>query len=136
VTGGGTGIGRAAAQNFAQAGDAVTIIGRRESLLKESAAEMGPNVATAAFDLRDPQAIEDHLHLLPERVDVLVNAAGCNVATRVPVPRTLPELRDLWLGNMEANLMTTVLITSAVLSRISDDGRIIGLGSMAARTGG
>jgi uncharacterized protein YbjT (DUF2867 family) len=66
VTGGGTGIGRAAAAAFAGAGDEVVITGRRAGVLKETAAELGPRVRGVAFDAADPDQVEAALADLPE----------------------------------------------------------------------
>lgn len=40
ISGGGTGIGRAIARGFAAEGDRVTIVGRREKVLEETAGEL------------------------------------------------------------------------------------------------
>ena len=79
VTGGGTGLGKAAAQELARCGAHVVIAGRREEVLAEAAAEIGPGTVTVAGDIREPAdaerivraALDAHGHL-----DVLVNNAG------------------------------------------------------------
>ena len=81
VTGGGTGIGKAAAAQFAELGDHVTITGRREDVLIATAAEIGADYVV--FDASDPIAVEAALPALPERVDVLVNAARASHAFEV-----------------------------------------------------
>jgi 3-oxoacyl-[acyl-carrier protein] reductase len=68
---------------------------------------------------------------------VLVNAAGGN--TDLGAERPADELvatRSSWLANFEANVLTAVLVTTAVLPRIADEGRIVNLGSVTARSGG
>ena len=57
VTGGGTGIGYAIAAGFAGSGDQVTITGRREHVLKEATAKIGPPAHYACFDAADPGAV-------------------------------------------------------------------------------
>lgn len=133
VTGGGTGIGKAVAAQFSQLGDHVTITGRREDVLVATAAEIGINYVR--FDASDPNAVEAALPALPERVDVLVNAAGGNIFTTTP-PATLAELNDLWLENLRKNLVSAALVTTALQDRIPDGGRIIHIGSQTARIGG
>lgn len=135
VTGGGTGIGRAVAARLAAAGDQVVITGRRKDVLAETAAAIG---ATAVpFDATDPRAVRTALADLPDRVDVLVNAAGGNT----DLPAGPPDEDDLaavlasWLGNFEANVMSAVLVTTALLPRIADNARIVNLGSVTARSG-
>ena len=78
VTGGGTGLGRAAATELAACGAKVVIAGRREEVLAETAAEIGPAVSYVAGDVRSADAerivgacLERH-----GRLDVLVNNAG------------------------------------------------------------
>jgi 3-oxoacyl-[acyl-carrier protein] reductase len=135
VTGGATGIGYAVAQAFAQADEQVVITGRRENLLQEAAERIG---ATAvAFDAADPTAVAAALARLPARVDVLVNNAGGNT----DFDRTDVDHSDLaafaanWRANLDANLMSAVLVTAGLTSRLSDDARVVTIGSIAARQG-
>jgi 3-oxoacyl-[acyl-carrier protein] reductase len=142
VTGGSSGIGRACASHFAAAGDTVFVIGRRASLLEEAAATMG---ATAiAFDALDPQAIASALDSLPVAVDVLVNCAGGNTdldharspdaSATAPTDR-LADLAARWRANLDANVLTAVLVTAAIEDRLTDNARIITIGSIAGRAG-
>ncbi|ONI80981.1 3-oxoacyl-ACP reductase [Actinosynnema sp. ALI-1.44] len=135
VTGGGTGIGRAVAARLAAAGDQVVITGRRKDVLAEAAAEIG---ATAVpFDATDTDGVAAALADLPERVDVLVNAAGglADLAGGPPDENDLEAVRASWLGNFESNVLSAVLVTTALLPRLADHARIVNLGSVTARSG-
>lgn len=136
VTGGGTGIGRAVVEQLVKHGLAVTITGRREDLLARTANELG--VQPVPFDASSPQAIRDALPQLPERIDVLVNCAGGNTdLTSGGTPDDhLDGVRGSWLANFEANVLSAVLVTEALLSRVNDHARIINVGSVTARSGG
>ncbi|MGC5013653.1 SDR family NAD(P)-dependent oxidoreductase [Streptosporangium sp. DT93] len=132
VTGGGTGIGYAIAEAFAAQGDRVTITGRREQVLEEAAGRLG--VSYAAFNAANPVAVGEALGLLPGRVDVLVNNAGGNTnLDRPPSGEDLMEVAESWWANLNANLLSAVLVTSALVPRLADDGRIVTIGSIAAR---
>jgi len=135
VTGGATGIGRAVAETFVEAGEQVVITGRRVELLRQTAGRIG---ATAvAFDAADPTSIVAALPLLPAHVDVLVNNAGGNTDfDRADVNDSdLAALAASWRANLDANLMSAVLVTSALTSRLTDGARIVTMGSIAARLG-
>jgi 3-oxoacyl-[acyl-carrier protein] reductase len=133
VTGGGTGIGRAIAAAFRSAGDSVTITGRRVDVLERAAKELG---ATAVpFDATDPDAVAAALDELPEQVDVLVNNAGGNTELDRPDPENLAELAAGWRANFSANVLSAVLVTAAMASRLADNARIVTIGSIAARFG-
>ena len=127
VTGGGTGIGRAVAAAFAGAGDQAVITGRRAAVLKETAAEIGPGVRGVAFDAADPAQIEAALADLPSQVDVLVNCAGGNTDIGAAPPAGLAGLAAAWRANLDANVLTAVLVTEAL--------RPIVLGRTSARLG-
>jgi 3-oxoacyl-[acyl-carrier protein] reductase len=135
VTGGGTGIGRAVARRLAADGMAVVITGRRKQVLEETAQELG--VRAVAFDASDVAAIEAALPDLPGQVDVLVNNAGGNVARHRPAPADgdLEGLRDLWAAQLESNLISAVLVTSALRPRLARGGRVISIGSIAGARG-
>lgn len=135
ITGGGTGIGRETAKRFAAAGDRVVICGRRDGVLRDTAKAIGPLVTPVAFDASDPASIENSLAALPSRIHVIVHAAGTNLAPVIDAG-SLSGLREQWLSNYTANVLPTVLVTRALVDRLPEGGRVIALGSMAARTGG
>ncbi|MBB6170820.1 3-oxoacyl-[acyl-carrier protein] reductase [Nocardiopsis mwathae] len=146
VSGGGTGIGRAVAEHFASSGARVTILGRRAELLRQAAEAIGADAVVC--DVADPSALEAALPRLPEAVDVLVNNAGGNADLDEPprpdgdagaggMPRTgeLAELAAGWRRNIDANLLSAVLLTAALRPRLTPGGRVVTIGSIAARTG-
>lgn len=135
VTGGGTGIGRAVAARLASAGDQVVITGRRKDVLAEAASVIG--ASAVPFDATDPLAVSAALAELPARVDVLVNAAGgyADLLTGPPDEGDLAAVRESWLRNFEANVLSAVLVTTALLPRLADNARIVNLGSVTARSG-
>ncbi|SEE36309.1 SDR family NAD(P)-dependent oxidoreductase [Streptomyces sp. KS_5] len=91
ITGAGSGIGRASAIAFAQAGAHVLAVGRRTDALEETAAE-SPRIAVHPADIRVPGAAEEVVRVAIDRwghLDVLVNNAG---ATKVmPLADTTAE---------------------------------------------
>lgn len=137
VTGGGTGIGLAIAEQLTRNGDRVTITGRRELVLKETAARLGQRARYCRFDASDPEAITAALPQLPERVDVLVNNAGGNTDfdREPPGEGDLAGLAAQWRANLDANLLSAVLVTTALTPRFADNARIVSLSSIAARRG-
>src|SRR3954451_22044194 len=77
VTGGGTGLGRAAAAELRACGAEVVISGRRRDVLEEAAAELGAHAIDG--DVREPAGRERMVRFALEccgRLDVLVNNAG------------------------------------------------------------
>jgi 3-oxoacyl-[acyl-carrier protein] reductase len=136
VTGGGTGIGKAVAAAFAWLGDEVVITGRRAEVLAKTAAELGANVRSAAFDATDPDQVEAALADLPETVHVLVHSAGGNTSIGAPEPATLSETAAAWRANLDANLISAVLVTTALRPRLAPGGTVINISSIAAHRGG
>jgi 3-oxoacyl-[acyl-carrier protein] reductase len=136
VTGGGTGIGRAVAAAFATVGEAVVITGRRPDVLAKTAADLGGQVTPVAFDAADPEQVTAARDQLPARVDVLVNCAGGNTDIGLPDPATLAELAAAWRANLEANVLSAVLVTAALRSRLSRGGAVINISSIAAHRPG
>ena len=136
VTGGGTGIGRAIAAAFAKEGDQVIITGRRPEPLAAAAAELGGSVRALRFDASDPDEVGAALAGLPDVINVLVNNAGGNTDIGAPVPGSLSELAAAWRANLDSNLISAVLVTTAVWDRLAHGGAIINIGSIAARRPG
>lgn len=86
------------------------------------------------FDASDPAAVEGALADLPERVDVLVNNAGGNPAFDHDGD-DLAAVAELWQANFAANVLSAVLVTTALTPRLVDNARIVNLGSIAASQG-
>ncbi len=82
VTGGGTGLGRSMAHRYLELGANVIICGRREDVLKETAAELaqetGGEIETVGCDVRIPDAVEAMMDKIWEKrpLDILVNNAA------------------------------------------------------------
>lgn len=133
VTGGGTGIGKAVAARLAEQGLDVVITGRREDVLEAAAEEIGARAVV--FDAADPESVQAALNDLPSSVDVLVNNAGGNMTRRLPAPENLTDVRNLWLANYESNVISAVLVTTALEPRLADNARVVTLGSIAGRRG-
>ncbi|MEY9872864.1 3-oxoacyl-[acyl-carrier protein] reductase [Streptacidiphilus sp. MAP12-33] len=133
VTGGGTGIGLAVARRFTEAGDAVTIVGRRREVLERAAESLGATVRPLVCDLADADAVEALLKELPSSIDVLVNNAG----SRETVPGAGPHaVLARWRGDFERNVLTAVLLTESVRDRLAPgQGRVVTISSIAAVRG-
>jgi len=136
ITGGGTGIGRAIAAACAARGDRVVITGRRKDVLEETASRLGPNVRAVAFDATDPAQIDAALAALPERVDVLVNNAGGNTDSGTAALEGLAGLAEAWRANLDANVLSAVLVTAALRRRLAAGGAVVSISSIAAHRGG
>jgi 3-oxoacyl-[acyl-carrier protein] reductase len=141
VSGGGTGMGRAIAQSLAADGDEVLILGRREAVLAVTAAQLNAalgheRVRWQAVDLAAPEQVEALASHTVRPVDVLVNAAG-GVARGLP-ETALPEVAALWEADFRGNVLTAVLLTTALIPHLRrPGGRIVNISSIAAlRSGG
>jgi NAD(P)-dependent dehydrogenase (short-subunit alcohol dehydrogenase family) len=137
ITGGGTGIGQAAAIAFAEEGAKVALLGRRASVLEESAAAVrktGADVKTVSVDVANRaqvQAVAKDLLGAWKRVDVLVNNAGVNVPKR-----RLKELAgEDWDQVIGVNLTGAFNMIQAVLPPMRDQqgGLILNVSSMAGK---
>jgi citronellol/citronellal dehydrogenase len=109
VTGGGTGLGRAIAEQLAEAGADLVLAARNVERLEQTATEIhaatGRRVETAFVNLRDRASVEALGALVAERhgqVDMLINNAGGQFAQRA---------RDFspkgWHAVIETNLTGT-----------------------------
>ena len=141
VTGGGTGVGRAAALALAGEGFAVAVSGRRPEPLKEVASEIGSTSGGRAIavptDVTDPESIRALFTRTVEvfgRLDLLFNNAGMG-APAIP----LEELGvEQWRAVVDTNLTGSFLCTQEAFrimkSQSPRGGRIINNGSISAHT--
>jgi 3-oxoacyl-[acyl-carrier protein] reductase len=138
VTGGGSGIGRATAARFAQAGDQVILLGRTEAKLQAAAQEIGSGVTWRQVDVSRRGQVEDAVAGIVNefgRVDVLVNAAGFVLGVTTDMP--IVEAEREWDQVLDTNLKGSFLMIMAVAPHMPrPGGRIINISSIAAFTGG
>ncbi len=104
VTGGGTGLGEAMTQAYAQQGATVFICGRRPGVLEETAkritGETGSAVKPVACDIRVPEAVEDMISRIwadGGPLTGLVNNAAGNFISRTKdlSPRGFNAIADI-----------------------------------------
>ncbi|HLJ61412.1 MAG TPA: SDR family oxidoreductase [bacterium] len=143
VTGGGTGIGRAIAAAFAARGDTVVIVGRRERVLAETAAELSAQssgaIAWRTCDVAAPEQVEETVAWLRAHVsdvgDVLVTNAGG--AGSLGPGASLHEAAAYARRTVDTNLIGTYLMLHALHPWLRrPGGRIITVSSIAAFRGG
>lgn len=128
VTGAGSGIGRAIACALGEAGLAVTLVGRDEAKLRETAALIGPRARVRAADVTTAEgraAVAAGL----DRLDVLAHAAGRYLR------RPVAELAEPdWVQLDAVNLHAPILLTSACLSALrAARGQVVFINSTAAQ---
>ncbi|MEO6758869.1 MAG: SDR family NAD(P)-dependent oxidoreductase, partial [Saprospiraceae bacterium] len=138
VTGATSGIGRATAELFANAGHRLILTGRRIErlvLLKtQLEAELQTDVLILPFDVRDSGAVSAALENLPDawqNVDILVNNAGL---AKGLAPIQEGNL-DHWETMIDTNLKGLLYVTRAISPGMVRRGRghIINIGSSAGK---
>ena len=131
VTGGGSGIGRAAGIALAAAGFHVVFAGRTLATVAESVALAGSGAAHV-LDVTDAAAL-DSLFADLGRVDLLVNSAGVFTAQR-PVADTTDEDWEASLGiNVTGSFYAARAAFRVMAAQQPRGGRIINLGSVSAQ---
>ena len=130
VTGGSNGLGKAVATRFRSAGDTVVITGRTRDRVVATAAGIGARPITC--DATDPQQVARMADELGPELDVVVNMAGGNTDLSRDAAGTLVDVFMSWRANLEANLLSAVLTTTAVMDKLLPGGAIINVGSIGA----
>jgi len=136
VTGGGSGVGKAVAKLFLEAGAKVVIAGRDGAKLKAAAIELngGANLEHFSADVSVAAQCDDLIKTATVkfgRVDILVNNAGTNIKAR-----TFRELTaESWDMMIGANLDGAFYCMKAVLPQMLErkDGVIVNVVSVAGK---
>ncbi|MFB7373397.1 SDR family oxidoreductase [Streptomyces sp. NPDC056222] len=142
VTGGGSGLGKAIAAEFARLGAELLIVGRRAARLEAARDELagigGRRVATAVCDIRDAEAVAGVFSsceaALGSRPDVLVNNAAANFP--VPAEELTP---NGWRAVVDVTLTGTWFMTREFARRhlaAGTPGSVVNVGASYAWTGG
>jgi citronellol/citronellal dehydrogenase len=131
ITGGGTGIGRAIAEELGSLGASIAICGRRQEPLDECAAALEArsiHAYSATCDIRDADAVSNYVRAVIERfgrVDVLINNAGGQFPSPAAVMK--PKGFEAVVRN---NLVGTFNVTHAVANQAmipQKSGRIVNI---------
>ncbi len=135
VTGAASGLGRAIAVGFAEAGARVRCVDRDAEGNEEVARSIGEAADAATADVTDAEAVAasiDGLVAEAGRIDVLVNSAG--IGGRSPAV-DYPE--ELWDSVMEINLRGTYLACRAAGRHMvpAGSGSIINIASVGGLAG-
>jgi len=140
VTGGGTGLGKATATEFARLGADIVLASRKAEHLavgREALAELGSKIVTVICDIRDPDQISaafDVAEAESRLPDVLINNAAANFP--VPAEDMSP---NAWRTVVDITLNGTYFCAREFARRhmaAGTPGSIVNIGASYAWTGG
>jgi NAD(P)-dependent dehydrogenase (short-subunit alcohol dehydrogenase family) len=132
ITGGGTGIGAAAAKSFAEQGTAVAVVGRRQQPLDETVKiihSAGGTALAISADLADSNALVQIIEVVGKewgRLDVLVNNAAA--IKHLPIAEAN---RELFEEHLSVNVLAPYFLIQAALPYLqqSKSGVVINISS-------
>ena len=128
VTGGGTGLGRAIAREYARTGARLAIAGRRPEPLDEARAELeaaGSDCLALPADVREPDQVAALVDAVIERfgrIDVLVNNAGGQF---VSLPENISAKGWRAVHRLNVDAVWELTRTVAERSMIPGDGGLV-----------
>jgi 3-oxoacyl-[acyl-carrier protein] reductase len=135
ITGGGSGIGEAAARHLTSGGAKVTICGRRADRVEAVAKEIGANCAWVKADVTkdaDRKLLIETAVKHGGGIDALVSNAG-NMERKPVEEWTEERLQQIFNDNVVAGMMLT---QEALPHLVKSEGAIIFMGSVYAATKG
>ncbi|ROS78049.1 NADP-dependent 3-hydroxy acid dehydrogenase YdfG [Curtobacterium sp. PhB130] len=127
ITGGGSGMGAAAARTAAASGWTVVLSGRRADRLEAVAADVRSAGGTAdvlPLDAADPDAVPAAAAAIADRygrLDGLVLAAGLNAPRRRWDDQSMPDFRAI----VDTNLTAVVAVVDAALPALRASGGVV-----------
>ncbi|WP_069131239.1 SDR family oxidoreductase [Rhodohalobacter halophilus] len=133
ITGATSGIGKACAYHFAEAGSNLILTGRRKDRLKAISTEINEKLAvqisTFAFDVRDRDACKQCVDSISQPIDILVNNAGL-ASGKDPIDQA--DFDD-WDKMIDTNIKGLLSMTRFVSEKMREQnsGHIINIGSIA-----
>ena len=133
ITGGATGIGRAAAKRFIEEGAFVFIFGRRQKALDAALADLGPNaraVKGSVSDLADLDRL--YAAVKTERGTLDIVFANAGAGSQLPLGKiTAGHIDEIFDTNVKGSIFTV----QKALPLMGEGGSIILTGSSAGTTG-
>ena len=135
ITGASSGIGQAAAKQFAAKGIRLILTARRLERLEQLAAELkatyNVDVLSIQLDVRDKAQVKSMIQNLPEKwkeIDILLNNAGLALDS---VPIQEGDI-DHWDTMINTNIQGLLYMTRAILPGMikRNTGHIINIGSV------
>lgn len=125
VSGGGSGLGRAAVLELVALGARVAICGRREDPLEETASLVGEGCSTHVCDIRDEEQVDrmvDEVLARHGRIDTLVNNAGGQFLA--PAETISPKgFRTVTRLNLDGTWLMTHAVATKSMIPAGPDGR-------------
>ncbi|MXV52596.1 SDR family NAD(P)-dependent oxidoreductase [Pedobacter sp. HMF7647] len=138
ITGATAGIGEACAHIFAENGYNLILTGRRRERLHALANQLNQKynveIAEAAFDVRNKDAVIDNLENLPDdwkKVDVLINNAGLSQGLNPINEGDVSDWETMIDTNIKGLLYVTKVVSNWMIKR--KEGHIVNLGSIAGK---
>lgn len=133
ITGGATGIGRAAARRFIEEGAFVFIFGRRQDALDAAVAELGPSARAVKGSVSD-EADLDRLYaaVKAERGTLDIVFANAGAGNPLPLGKITAEHID---ETFDTNVKGAIFTVQKALPLMGPGGSIILTGSSAGTTG-
>jgi NAD(P)-dependent dehydrogenase (short-subunit alcohol dehydrogenase family) len=133
ITGGATGIGRAAAKRFIAEGAFVYIYGRRQDALDEAVADLGPNARAVKGSVSDEGDL-DRLYaaVKAERGTLDVVFANAGAGSQLQLGKITAKHID---ETFDTNVKGTIFTIQKALPLMGKGGSIILTGSSAGSTG-
>ncbi len=139
ITGGGTGLGKGMALRFLQLGARVYICGRRESVLKETEAELerstGGGISSIACDVRQREQVDQMIESIWRAgpLDVIVNNAAGNFIARTE--ELSPRAFDAVIGIVLTGTLNITMACGRRWLREARKGTVLSISATYAPTG-
>src|SRR3978361_1745975 len=133
ITGGATGIGRAAAKRFIEEGAFVFIFGRRQEALDAAVGGRGPNARAVTGSVSD-EADRDRLYaaVKAERGTLDIVFANAGAGSQLPLGEITAKHID---ETFDTNVKGTIFTVQKAIPLMGQGGWIILTGSSAGTTG-
>jgi 3-hydroxy acid dehydrogenase / malonic semialdehyde reductase len=138
ITGATAGIGKAAAEKFAAAGNNLIITGRRKDRLEKLAADLSTKfqvqVLSLNFDVRNFEEVKTAVESIPKNfksIDILLNNAGLAAGLGTIQEGNLDDWETMIDTNIKGLLYVSKMIIPLMIER--SKGHIVNIGSIAGK---